>query len=168
MTKIRQITWMGGSVTKGNHTVSAEFNAFADPEALAIVLASNVLFQMVDLDLCRQVLISPDDLEELRSVKSEKSRLLADLFGGYIEIAVSRGRPAMAMYDPVASAALVEPDAIAFSPARIKVELGGTLSRGRTIVTLNEAEGISTRIGTDIDAERVRKAILSTILQVAA
>jgi len=37
--RIDELTWMGGGVTAGNHTASAEFNAFADPEALAIVLA---------------------------------------------------------------------------------------------------------------------------------
>ena len=37
--RIDDLVWMGGGVTLGNHTASAEFNALADPEALSIVIA---------------------------------------------------------------------------------------------------------------------------------
>ena len=167
MSKLKQITWMGGGAGQGNHSASAEFNAFADPEALAIVLASGVPFRMVELDLCREVLISPDDLAELRALGTQKSDLLADLFGGYVDIAVSRGRSAMAMYDPLAAAALVDPDAVTFKPTRIDVELGGNHTRGRTVVEPRDSDGVVTQIGSHVDAERVREIILSTILQAA-
>ena len=48
--RIERIVWMGGGVTSGNHTASAEFNALADPEALAILIARGVPIRMIDLD----------------------------------------------------------------------------------------------------------------------
>src|SRR5215471_10641942 len=40
--KISEIVWMGGSAERGNRMPYAEFNAWVDPEALEIVLASGV------------------------------------------------------------------------------------------------------------------------------
>ncbi len=67
--RITELTWMGGGVTAGNHTASAEFNALADPEALAIVLAHDLPLRMVDLDLCRKVLATPDDVDPVRACR---------------------------------------------------------------------------------------------------
>ena len=36
--RIREIVWMGGSTERGNATPYAEFNAWVDPEALALVV----------------------------------------------------------------------------------------------------------------------------------
>ena len=100
--RIARITWMGGGITRGNHTASAEFNALADPEAVAVLLSRAVPLTMVDLDACRKVEIVEADVQALASAP-----LLRDLLGGYLDIALSRGRPAMALYDPVAAAALI-------------------------------------------------------------
>src|SRR5919112_825265 len=39
---IREVIFMGGSTERGNHTPAAEFNTYADPEALDVVLAAEV------------------------------------------------------------------------------------------------------------------------------
>ena len=41
---------MGGSVTRGNKGVMAEFNIFVDPEAAKIVLTSGLDITMATLD----------------------------------------------------------------------------------------------------------------------
>lgn len=132
--KIAEIVWMGGGLTKGNHTASAEFNAFADPEAAAIVFAQNLPVKMVDLDFCRQILASPEDAVPIREAGGRNAALIADMLDGFIGIATSRGRPAMALYDPAAAAAFVRPDLVRFEPAHIAVETAGSLTRGRTVV----------------------------------
>src|SRR5699024_9734299 len=40
--KIKEIILMGGSTTRGNASVMAEFNIYADPEAAKIVFSSGV------------------------------------------------------------------------------------------------------------------------------
>ena len=50
-------------------------------------------------------------------LRGKNAGLLADLLAGYVNIAISRGRPAMAIYDPTAAAIFVAPE-IATLPAR--------------------------------------------------
>jgi len=163
--RIDELVWMGGGVTRGNHTASAEFNAYADPEALAIVLAQNLNFKMVDLDLCRQVLLTPDDTDAIRAAGGAKATLLADLLGGYIDIAISRGRAAMAVYDPSAAVAFVRPDLVTFAPARIDAECAGTFTRGRTVVETRSSHGVfNAEYAVEIDVDAARNLILGAVL----
>jgi inosine-uridine nucleoside N-ribohydrolase len=162
--KITDLTWMGGGVTTGNHTASAEFNAFADPEALAIVLAHKIPFRMVDLDLCRKVLCAPDDVAPIRAAGGRNAELVADLLAGFVAIATSRGRPAMALYDAVAAVAFVFPEHVTWREARIDVELSGTLTRGRTVVETRTGRGeFNAAYGVEIDVEKARAVILETL-----
>ncbi|MBB3426091.1 inosine-uridine nucleoside N-ribohydrolase [Rhizobium sp. BK312] len=166
--RIDELTWMGGGVTAGNHTASAEFNAFADPEALAIVLAHELPLRMIDLDICRKVLAWPEDVARIRENDGEKAQLLADLLEGYVNIAISRGRPAMAIYDPTAAAIFVEPDITALRHARIDAELHGRHTRGRTVVETRASHGqFNGHFAAEIDAERARRIIFDALLREA-
>ncbi|KFI29626.1 nucleoside hydrolase [Haematobacter massiliensis] len=162
--RIDELVWMGGGLTRGNHTASAEFNAFADPEAAAIVLAQGLPLTMVDLDFCRQILATPVDVETLRRAKGVNAQLLGDLFGGFVDIALSRARPAMALYDPAAAVVFVRPDLITFQPARIDVECGGQLTRGRTVVETRASHGLfNARYAADCDVQQVRDTVLAAL-----
>ncbi len=166
-TRITDLTWMGGGITAGNHTASAEFNAYADPEALAIVLAHGLPLRMVDLDLGRTVFLAPGDVPPVRAAGGANAGLLADLLGGYLEIATSRGRAAMALYDPSAAVAFVSEDIVTFEPARIDVELCGSHTRGRTVVERRKHAVFNAEIATEVDAEAARALILGAIMDEA-
>ena len=127
---LARIVWMGGSAGAGNHTAAAEFNALCDPDAVQVVLDSGVPFTMVGLDACRTVPVSLEHVAAIRALGGERAAVLADLTEGYVRIA--RGRP-MALYDPVAAAALVAPDSVVTAPARIDVERAAGLTRGMTV-----------------------------------
>lgn len=161
---IESITWMGGARARGNHTSSAEFNAFADPEALSILLARNVPIRMVDLEACRRVEITESDVKAVHCGPNPLADLLGDLLGGYLDIALSRGRSAMALYDPVAAAALVRPDLFSVDPARLDVELSGQHNRGRTIVDQHYTQKANATLITDLDANAVRTLCLSPLI----
>ncbi|MBY5696007.1 nucleoside hydrolase [Rhizobium leguminosarum] len=166
--RITELVWMGGGVTSGNHTASAEFNALADPEALSIVIAHGLPLRMVDLDLCRKVLARPEDAEPVRNAGGANAELIADMFSGYIRIGTSRGRPAMAIYDPSAAVAFVAPDIVSFRPARIDVELQGALTRGRTVVETRATHAIfNAQFAADIDADMARVIILAALVNEA-
>jgi len=156
LSNIGRITWMGGAIGAGNHTASAEFNAFADPEALAIVLSRAVPLTMVDLDICRRVQITETD------VAAVTHPLLRDLLGGYLDIALNRGRASMALYDPVAAAALLRPDLFCAAPVALTVELTGQHTRGRTIADLRGAPPPDLFcVLTDCDGDAVRALCLA-------
>jgi purine nucleosidase len=165
---ITELTWMGGGVTSGNHTASAEFNAYADPEALAIVLAHGLPLKMVDLDICRRVLARPEDANSVRQVSGKNAELLADLLGGYVNIGISRGRPAMAIYDPTAAAVFISPEIATFRHARIEAELQGQHTRGRTVVETRASHAtFNAHYVAEIDAERARAIVLGALVNEA-
>ncbi|WFS00787.1 nucleoside hydrolase [Rhizobium tumorigenes] len=167
--RVTELVWMGGGVTSGNHTASAEFNAFADPEALAIVLAHGLPLRMVDLDICRKVIATPEDVDALRLASGERAALLADLLGGYVAIGTSRGRAGMALYDPTAAAIFVAPDIADFQPTRIDVELQGRHTRGRTVVETRASHGIfNAHYAAGIDAARARVIVMRALVDEAS
>ncbi|MES5047917.1 nucleoside hydrolase [Rhizobium nepotum] len=167
--RISNLTWMGGGVTSGNHTASAEFNAFADPEALAIVLSHGLPLRMVDLDACRTVTAAPADVLPIRGAGGKNADLIADLLEGFIGIATRRGRPAMALYDPVAAIGFTS-DLLDWRQARIDVELHASLTRGRTVVE-TRAEKVTAFNGhfaETVDAEGAKTVILDVLRREAS
>ncbi|PDT16414.1 nucleoside hydrolase [Rhizobium sp. J15] len=166
--RVRELVWMGGGVTSGNHTASAEFNALADPESLAIVIAHGLPLRMVDLDLCRKVLARPEDVEPVRNAGGANAELIADMFAGYVNIGTSRGRPGMAIYDPSAAVAFIDPAVVSFRPARIDVELQGALTRGRTVVETRATHAaFNAEFAADIDADRARAIVVTALVNEA-
>lgn len=167
--RIDDLVWMGGGLTRGNHTASAEFNALADPEAVAITLSHGLPLAMVDLDFCRRILAGPDDITPIAGAGGGNAALLADLFGGFIDIALSRGRPAMALYDPAAAVAFAHPGLVRFDPARIEVECASSLTRGRTVVETRASHGLlNARFAADCDTAAVKAKILTALCHEAA
>ena len=167
--RVSDLTWMGGGLTSGNHTASAEFNAFADPEALAIVLSHGLPLRMVDLDACRKVTASPADVLPIRNAGGKNAALIADLLEGFIGIATSRGRAAMALYDPVAAVAFTS-GLIGWRQARIDIELHSALTRGRTVVEAraDKVETFNAHFAETVDAEGTKVAVLESLRREAA
>lgn len=134
--RIARLVWMGGSSGAGNHTPKAEFNAFADAEALDRVLAAGLRLDVVDLQFCRRVTFGDGDMPDT-------DLLTGDLLGGYLDIALERGRTGMAIYDPLAALALAAPDSIGFSDCTISVSTEANDTYGETRVS--EARRAQTR-----------------------
>ena len=81
----------------------------ADPEAAAIVANAGLALDVVDLMFCRTVTFGPDDIPQ-------SDPLTSDLLGGYLDIALTRGRSQMAIYDPNAALVACRPKAFANLP----------------------------------------------------
>lgn len=162
--RITRLVWMGGSAGAGNHTAAAEFNALADPEAAAIVAGAGLPLDVVDLEICRQVTFTAADM-------AVSDPLTADLLGGYLDIARSRGRERMAIYDPVAALALVRPDLFRFRNCRMHVttahgaRCGATQFSPDPQATSRLATGFA---GTVPDGDRVRRLCLDALENIDA
>lgn len=66
--RIERIVLMGGSVTRGNKGVMAEFNIFVDPEAAKIVLTSGLDITMATLDAGLGTVIPPEKTAQLKDM----------------------------------------------------------------------------------------------------
>ena len=69
---------MGGAIGEGNVTPAAEFNAFVDPEAAAIVFASGIPITMIGLDVTHKALFTRAHAERLRDA-GRAGRFVAEL-----------------------------------------------------------------------------------------
>jgi pyrimidine-specific ribonucleoside hydrolase len=134
---IREIVFMGGSTERGNHTPTAEFNTFADPEALDVVLRAGVPVRMVGLNLTHQALATRAVVERMSAMPHDVGRTCAAWMGffgdSYERIWEFEAPP---VHDPCTIAPLLDPDVIRWRECFVAVELDGTWTRGTTVVDL--------------------------------
>lgn len=155
--RIREIVWMGGSTDRGNVTPYAEFNAWVDPEALAIVLGSGIRFTMIGLNVTHTALVTPAVRERLAAVGTATSAYGDELLEFFCRTnAEVFGMPDGPLHDPVAVAAVAEPDTVQRVHTRIDVELVGTETAGATSVDLGEVldREPNAWVATSLDVER--------------
>ena len=137
--KISEIIFMGGSVDRGNHTPTAEFNTYADPEALAVVLESGLPIKMVGLNLTHQALATPAVVARMQTMNHQVGRVAAEWMGffgsSYRAIWEFEAPP---VHDPCTVAALIRPDIITWRRCFVAVETAGEWTRGTTVVDLHD------------------------------
>ena len=132
--RIKEMSIMGGSLTFGNATPTAEFNIWCDPEAAHAVFTSGIPIKMVGLNVTRQVAATPERRGQIRAIGSRTSTHVADMLDFYSErYRVVSGLPGGAMHDPLAVAALVDPEVLRFEPMHVAIELRGTHTYGMTV-----------------------------------
>src|SRR5690348_5317532 len=76
--RVERIVWMGGAIGEGNVTPAAEFNAFVDPEAAAVVFASGIPITMIGLDVTHRALFTRAHADRVRGTGSV-GRFVAEL-----------------------------------------------------------------------------------------
>jgi inosine-uridine nucleoside N-ribohydrolase len=134
--QVKEIVVMGGSLTGGNITPSAEFNFYVDPEAARIVFDSGVPITMVGLNVTQKVLIGEQQLSALEAVKTPVSQAAAKILRSTIEhIGKGRGITAktMAMHDPLTVAHLVDPSILKLKDYYVQIETSGEFSAGESV-----------------------------------
>ena len=166
--RIAGICLMGGAIGAGNKTASAEFNAWADPEAAALVLESGLPVTMVGLDVTHQALVPVDRSDRWAELGSRTGAVFADLFRYFAVFHRDRyGWDGSPIHDAVAVAHVALPALVETQPYRVDVETSSELTRGRTVVDIEGLSGLpaNAEVGVDIDAERfisvVEKALAS-------
>ncbi len=163
---IAGIVFMGGSTERGNHTPYAEFNTFADPEALAVVLASGLPIQMVGLNLTHQALATPAVVERMRSMDHELGRVCSEWMGffgsSYRDV---WGFDSPPVHDPCTVAALIDPTLIRWQDSFVAVETCGEWTRGATVVDLHGRLGRepNVQVAMELDVERYWDLVLSNL-----
>lgn len=135
--QIAEIIFMGGSTDRGNHTPAAEFNSYADPEALALVLRADVRVRMVGLNLTHQALATAEVVARMQAMPHLLGQTTAawmGFFGSSYQRVWEFDSPPV--HDPCTVAALLRPELISWRECFVAVELDGTWTRGSTVVDL--------------------------------
>jgi len=127
-----QVIWMGGTLGPGNVTAKAEFNAYADPRAVKLVLASGVRLRVVPLDATSSVAVSEADLTAAGIEAGARADFLhatvRALCGAERELS---GEPSAVLHDPCAIAAAFAPELFAFAPRALEIAEREGGERGR-------------------------------------
>lgn len=168
--RIREIVWMGGSTERGNWTPYAEFNAWVDPEALAMVVGSGIRFTMVGLNVTHRALVTPEVRERLAAPGNRTAAFGDELLEFFCRTNDEVfGMPDGPLHDPVAVAVLADPGCVELTHKRLDVELAGVETVGATSVDL---AGVLVRepnawVATGIDVERFWDGMADAIARLA-
>jgi len=169
--RIRELVFMGGSTERGNHTPTAEFNTFADPEALDVVLRSDVPLRMVGLNLTHQALATPEVVARMSAMPHDVARTCAawmGFFGDSYERIWEFAAPPV--HDPCTIAPLLDPEVVHWRTCFVAVELDGTWTRGTTVVDLFDrlGEEPNTEVALRLNADRYWELVLAALDRLGA
>ena len=156
---VDRVVWMGGAVAGGgNMTAAAEFNAWLDPEACDLVLASGVHLTMVPLDITHQVSFDPVELGVMAGLGA-----LAGLATHACAHFHAKGAP-LYPHDAVAAVAWLHPELFEWEERWVRCELAGTWTRGMTVVDRRpDGVGGAVRIPVGVDVSAVKERIFEAL-----
>ena len=158
----RHVAMIGNLRAPGNTTPFSEFNAWCDPEALAIVLGAELPTEMVGLDVTRAVTIGGSEIERLAGLSHPRARWIANALRFYLAFHRQYDKfDGCILHDVLPIAALIEPAVLAFEPLRIRVDLESGDPRGRT---RGDPDGAKVRVATWVDAAPVRQLLFDRVL----
>ncbi|MGC4932337.1 nucleoside hydrolase [Gordonia sp. DT30] len=195
--RLRRLVIMGGAFhVHGNTTPTSEWNVAVDPEAAAEVFAAFGTDGAPEpivcpLDLTESIALTPDhtvrlaaaagstplecpdpaDAPGARSVaQNVVIRHVMDALRFYLEFHHAHDEGYIAhLHDPFAAMVALDPAWASTRPARVAVELSGTLTRGTTVADERGMWGgaPNVRIATATDVDRVFDDLIDTIAGLA-
>jgi pyrimidine-specific ribonucleoside hydrolase len=165
---LERIVVMGGSAGPGNVTALAEFNVHHDPEAAALVFASEAPITMYGLDVFNDVVIDQADVARLSASTAPAARLAARLAEFFATVL---GYP-LCIGDAGAVCAVIDPDALTTAQLTTTVvttpgaAYGMTATDRRQIVYDGAVplEGRVIDVALDVNAARYSELWLGTLM----
>jgi inosine-uridine nucleoside N-ribohydrolase len=131
---VRALVMMGGSLSGGNITPSAEFNIYVDPEAARIVFQSGIPITMVGLDVTRRTSLTDDHVRTLEAAQNPVSQAAAKIGRNAINHNRERGfLVGPNMHDSLAVAGFLDPAILKLQDYYVDVETTGELTAGETL-----------------------------------
>ena len=132
---IASLSIMGGAAGRGNTTAVAEFNAFSDPEALDLLLASSIPIHMVGYDITSRIGLTDRDIMRLEASSRRVARFIGQVMRFYrtrqIEVT---GLDIAPQHDACAVLPYLAPSLATYADYRAAVELSGDLTTGMVVL----------------------------------
>jgi len=157
--KIKTLVFMGGTISAVGNTrnLTAEFNAFCDPEAVLITLDAFAASTMLSWETTLKHSLSWEQYDTLCGLGTPRSAFFGAITGPTVSfLRQFRRLTGYLLPDPLAMAIALDPGLITASEQLyVTVELQGALTRGQTVL---DTMGLSQRepnvdviTGVDID-----------------
>jgi inosine-uridine nucleoside N-ribohydrolase len=153
--RVGEIVLMTGAWGEGNVTPAAEFNAWSDPEALAILLACGRPITLATLEVTSQALCTPARLAALGALGNGACLRAAAAIMASVPPSRRLGHAGHPLHDACAVMWLVAPDLFTHRAAHAVVALDNGPSRGQTVIDRWRRLGMpaNVRLLDDVDAE---------------
>ncbi len=132
--RVARIVLMSGAWAEGNVTPAAEFNAWSDPEALAILLACGRPVVFATLELTAQALVTQAVIAGWRGLGAGRCLQAACDIQATVPASRRLGGAGAPLHDPCAVAWLIQPELFTARPCSARVDLGPGPGRGRTLI----------------------------------
>jgi inosine-uridine nucleoside N-ribohydrolase len=132
--RVSQIVLMSGAWGEGNVTPAAEFNAWSDPEALAILLNSGCTVVFATLELTAQALVTQAVIAGWRVLGNGRCLAAACDIQASVPASPRLGGIGAPLHDPCAVAWLIRPELFTKRACSVRMDLGPGVSRGRTLI----------------------------------
>ncbi len=163
--RLERIVWMGGAIAEGNVTPAAEFNAFVDPEAAAVVFASGIPVTMIGLDVTHMALFTREHADRLRGT-GRAGRVVAEL-SDFFQLFHERryGFAGSPIHDALAVADVIDPTLVTRLACNVEIETASQYCDGRTVVDrwLVTDRPRNAHVGIDVDAPRFLDLLVERI-----
>lgn len=165
-TYVKHLWIMGGAITGGNITPSAEFNMWCDPEAAKIVFASGIECTMIGLDVTTKTVLNEEDRKKIEKLGTKAADVVAAILEYMIEREKSGGEPPL-MHDALAVAAALCPECLKCKKYFVDVECEGQYTFGHTEVDLYNWLGKTPNVSVaeEVDLSLFKKWLYRTIAQ---
>ena len=166
--RVAGLSWMGGSSRYGNVTAVAEFNAWADPEAVAVVLdAGFPTLCQLGLNVTHTVLLDAAWIERLAvATEGTSTAVFVEILRFYLSrqrtVSVLDGA---AVHDALAVLRVTHPEHFAGTPRHVEMILEGP-ARGMTMVDERPRPSDGNEqveVVTHADAAALRSMIWNTL-----
>lgn len=166
--KYKRLVVMGGTIRGvGNVTTAAEFNAYADPEAVAVVFDAWPGLTLASWETTMDHGFSAEQVDALLAIDSPRAeffRRITNRSIGVIEQIM--GHKTLLQPDLLAVAAALEPDIVRKSEKhRVEVELSGTHTRGHTTVDWLDRSGKDPNVDVilEMDMDRLWEMLQAAV-----
>lgn len=172
---VHEVVIMGGAFAmsghNGNVTPVAEANIIGDPHAADIVFSARWPVVAVGLDVTRQVVVTPQDLDLLACKGGDAGRLIAEISDVYMRFYDRFGVGGFYLHDASAAALAIDRSlfAVRTGPVRVVTEgiaAGQTIQRDNALsYPPNAWDGApDQQVCVEVDAGRVKALVMETLL----
>jgi inosine-uridine nucleoside N-ribohydrolase len=167
---VSQVVLMGGAVSvPGNVSPVASANLYEDPEAAAIMYQSGAALVQVGLDVCNQVTISNDQLEQIGRANTPTARLLTEAtpqLRTYYEKSNLLARGEGVRYNDLPAVAYAIDSTLFHSrDFYVTIETQSPVTRGQTVVDRRSSGGHppNATVCLEVDAPRLAEVFTQRV-----